>query len=61
MENKLLINLALKELPLADSFKMVQAYWDIRLGWKWEALVGLLPFKRHSHNNIFKAIQGCKR
>ena len=30
--DKPLISLALENLPLADSFKMVQAYWDPRQG-----------------------------
>ena len=43
MGDKPLISLALEDLPLADYFKMVQAYWDPRQAENGKLLQGCSP------------------
>ena len=38
-----LLNLAMKPVPMADSYKCVSAYWSSGEGWNWSSLAGLLP------------------
>ena len=34
-----LLDVALKEIPLLDWYRMVHDYWDAARGWIWEKLV----------------------
>ena len=43
LEHTPLLDIALKDITLADSYKNVEDLWILNQGWRWATLNGLLP------------------